>query len=148
MPPPPHRLPELLTDLEGAIHVEDDLPPLVRVGLLPVQFETSGQQGAAGGDGAVRYLPGHRPRGSNPAQVRDLGRLLHTYGDGMRSNAGQVRDLGRLLHTYGARMRSNPAQVRDLGRLLHTYGAGMGVPSPANLAAAAVDWPASARGLG
>ncbi len=40
VPPPPHRLPELLSDFERAVHVESDLPPLVRVGLLHVQFET------------------------------------------------------------------------------------------------------------
>ncbi len=40
VPPPPHRLGELLSDLERAIHEESTLPPLVRVGLLHVQFET------------------------------------------------------------------------------------------------------------
>ena len=40
VPPPPHRLPELMSDFEQAIHAESDLPPLVRVGLLHVQFET------------------------------------------------------------------------------------------------------------
>lgn len=40
VPPPPHRLGELLADLERAVHDESDLPPLVRVGLLHVQFET------------------------------------------------------------------------------------------------------------
>lgn len=40
VPPPPHRLGELLGDFERAIHDESDLPPLVRVGLLHVQFET------------------------------------------------------------------------------------------------------------
>ena len=40
VPPPPHRLGELLSDLERAIHDESDLPPLVRVGLLHAQFET------------------------------------------------------------------------------------------------------------
>lgn len=40
IPPPPHRLGELLRDFECAIHEESDLPPLVRVGLLHVQFET------------------------------------------------------------------------------------------------------------
>jgi Fic family protein len=40
VPPPPHRLPELLRDLERAIHGESELPPLVRVGLLHVRFET------------------------------------------------------------------------------------------------------------
>ena len=40
VPPPPHRLGELLSELERAIHDDCDLPPLVRVGLLHVQFET------------------------------------------------------------------------------------------------------------
>ena len=40
IPPPPHRLGELLSDFERAIHDESDLPPLIRVGLLHVQFET------------------------------------------------------------------------------------------------------------
>ena len=40
VPPPPHRLGELLSDLERVIHEESKLPPLVRVGLLHVQFET------------------------------------------------------------------------------------------------------------
>ena len=40
VPPPPHRLLDLLSDFERAIHTDIDLPPLVRVGLLHVQFET------------------------------------------------------------------------------------------------------------
>lgn len=40
VPPPPHRLAELLSDLEKFIHAESDLPPLVRAGLVHVQFET------------------------------------------------------------------------------------------------------------
>lgn len=40
VPPPPHRLGALLSELERAIHDDSDLPPLVRVGLLHVQFET------------------------------------------------------------------------------------------------------------
>lgn len=40
VPPPPHRLGVLLGDFERAIHDESELPPLVRVGLLHVQFET------------------------------------------------------------------------------------------------------------
>lgn len=40
VPPPPHRLGELLSEFERAIHDDCDLPPLVRVGLLHVQFET------------------------------------------------------------------------------------------------------------
>jgi len=40
VPPPPHRLGDLLSALERTIHDESELPPLVRVGLLHVQFET------------------------------------------------------------------------------------------------------------
>jgi len=40
VPPPPHRLGELLSEFEHAIHDESDLPTLVRIGLLHVQFET------------------------------------------------------------------------------------------------------------
>ncbi|MCK6514343.1 Fic family protein [Myxococcota bacterium] len=40
VPPPPHRLPALLSEFERAIHDESDLPPLIRVGCLHVQFET------------------------------------------------------------------------------------------------------------
>ncbi len=40
VPPPPHLLSELLTDFEKYLHAPDDLPPLIRAGLLHVQFET------------------------------------------------------------------------------------------------------------
>jgi hypothetical protein len=40
VPPPPHRLGVLLGDFERSIHDESELPPLIRVGLLHVQFET------------------------------------------------------------------------------------------------------------
>ena len=40
MPPPPHLLGDLLGSLEKYIHADDPLPPLVRAGLLHVQFET------------------------------------------------------------------------------------------------------------
>jgi Fic family protein len=40
VPPPPHALGELLSAFEKYIHTGDDLPPLVRAGLLHVQFET------------------------------------------------------------------------------------------------------------
>jgi Fic family protein len=41
VPPPPHRLAELLADFEKYLHAEgEELPPLVRAGLLHVQFET------------------------------------------------------------------------------------------------------------
>jgi Fic family protein len=40
VPPPPHVLGELVSAFEKYIHTGDDLPPLVRAGLLHVQFET------------------------------------------------------------------------------------------------------------
>ena len=40
VPPPPHALGELLSAFERYIHADADLPPLVRAGLLHVQFET------------------------------------------------------------------------------------------------------------
>jgi Fic family protein len=41
VPPPPHRLDGLLSDFEKYLHADgDELPPLVRAGLLHVQFET------------------------------------------------------------------------------------------------------------
>ncbi|NYT68736.1 Fic family protein [Pusillimonas noertemannii] len=41
VPPPPERVPELLSNLERFIHDESaDLPPLVKVALVHVQFET------------------------------------------------------------------------------------------------------------
>ena len=40
VPPPPHVLRDALSAFEKYIHSEDDLPPLVRAGLLHVQFET------------------------------------------------------------------------------------------------------------
>ncbi len=40
VPPPPHRLQDLLTEFQKYIHAEDMLSPLVRAGLLHVQFET------------------------------------------------------------------------------------------------------------
>lgn len=40
VPPPPRLLGELLSAFEKYIHADDDLPPLVRAGLLHVQFET------------------------------------------------------------------------------------------------------------
>ena len=41
VPPPPHRLANLLSDFEEFLHKPSgDLPPLVRIGLLHVQFET------------------------------------------------------------------------------------------------------------
>ena len=40
VPPPPHRLGDLLSEFEHAVHGGSDLPPLIRVGLLHVQFET------------------------------------------------------------------------------------------------------------
>jgi Fic family protein len=40
MAPPPQMLPDLLGDLEKYLHADDALPPLVRIGLAHVQFET------------------------------------------------------------------------------------------------------------
>jgi len=40
VPPPPPALGEVLSALERYVHADDDLPPLVRTGLLHVQFET------------------------------------------------------------------------------------------------------------
>ena len=40
VPPPPHRVPDLLGDLERYLHADDDLPAVVRAGLAHVQFET------------------------------------------------------------------------------------------------------------
>lgn len=40
VPPPSQRLPKLLSDLERYIHQNEDLPPLIRLGLIHVQFET------------------------------------------------------------------------------------------------------------
>ena len=40
VPPPPHRLAELLADFERYVHQGNELPVLIRAGLLHVQFET------------------------------------------------------------------------------------------------------------
>jgi Fic family protein len=40
VPPPPHALANLLSAFEKYIHAEDESPPLIRIGLLHVQFET------------------------------------------------------------------------------------------------------------
>jgi Fic family protein len=40
VPPPPHALGEVLGAFEQYLHADDTLPPLVRAGLLHVQFET------------------------------------------------------------------------------------------------------------
>lgn len=40
VPPPPQALPELLSALEAYVHADDALPPLVRTGLVHVQFES------------------------------------------------------------------------------------------------------------
>ena len=40
VPPPPHLLGDALSALEHYVHAENDLPPLVRAGLIHVQFET------------------------------------------------------------------------------------------------------------
>jgi Fic family protein len=40
VPPPPNTLPDLLSDLERYLHADDPMHPLVRTGLVHVQFET------------------------------------------------------------------------------------------------------------
>lgn len=40
VPPPQHLVPETLGELEHFLHREDDLPPLVKIALAHVQFET------------------------------------------------------------------------------------------------------------
>ncbi|MCA9633213.1 MAG: Fic family protein [Myxococcales bacterium] len=40
VPPPPHALGGLLGAFEKYVHAEDPLPPLIRAGLIHVQFET------------------------------------------------------------------------------------------------------------
>ena len=40
VPPPPEQLPELLANLEKYLHGNETLPPLVRAGIVHVQFET------------------------------------------------------------------------------------------------------------
>ena len=40
IPPPPHEVPQALGDLERFLHAEDSLPPLVKIALAHVQFET------------------------------------------------------------------------------------------------------------
>jgi Fic family protein len=40
VPPPPHVLGDLLSAFERYIHADDELPPLVRTGLLHAQFES------------------------------------------------------------------------------------------------------------
>ncbi len=40
VPPPQHVVPEALSDLENFLHGADDLPPLVKIALAHVQFET------------------------------------------------------------------------------------------------------------
>lgn len=40
VPPPPHEVPGLLSDLERFLHTDTDLPLLVKIGLAHAQFET------------------------------------------------------------------------------------------------------------
>ena len=40
VPPPPHEVEGLLSDLEKFIHARDNMPPLVKIGLIHAQFET------------------------------------------------------------------------------------------------------------
>jgi Fic family protein len=40
IPPPHHMLDELMSELEKFIHKKDNIPPLVKIGLIHAQFET------------------------------------------------------------------------------------------------------------
>lgn len=40
VPPPPHAVPELLSDLERFLHADTDLPLLIAIGMAHAQFET------------------------------------------------------------------------------------------------------------
>ena len=40
VPPPPHEVEPLLSDLERFIHAENDIPALIKIGLIHAQFET------------------------------------------------------------------------------------------------------------
>ena len=40
VPPPPHEVPNALSNLERFIHSKDTMPPLIRIGLTHAQFET------------------------------------------------------------------------------------------------------------
>lgn len=40
VPPPPHEVEQLLSDLEKFIHSDEYLPPLLKIGLVHAQFET------------------------------------------------------------------------------------------------------------
>ena len=40
VPPPPERVADLLADLERYLHSGDNLPPLLRIAAIHVQFET------------------------------------------------------------------------------------------------------------
>ncbi len=40
VPPPPDRVPEALSELERFLHAPDELPPLIKIALAHVQFET------------------------------------------------------------------------------------------------------------
>jgi Fic family protein len=53
VPPPPHLLAEGLTALEQYLHTDDSTHPIVRAGLLHVQFETLHPYSTAAGGWAA-----------------------------------------------------------------------------------------------
>ena len=96
VPPPPDRLAECLDDLERFIHADDALPPLIRAGLVHVQFET-----------IHPFLDGNGR----------LGRLLITL---MLCSAGTLREPVLYLSLYFKSRRSDYyrllQEVREGGR--------------------------------
>ena len=131
VPPPPHALGEALGAFEKYLHADDSLPPLVRAGLLHVQFETIAPvprwqrpHWTLAGDAAARALEAAdqaaplpepllqaAPRGLLPSPQRGAGR-------------GRLGGLARLFPRRGCddRLRSGRLRtgaVRARGRGLH-----------------------------